>query len=212
MKTVRWYFDFISPYSYLQHEVLSRVAAKARIEYRPVLFAGLLNHHGQKGPAEIPAKKQHTFREIVWRAHQHGIALNLPAAHPFNPLPLLRLSIALDNRPEVVRALFRHVWVEGHLPDDTVALQALCDSLGESDARASMDRPEVKVALRTNTDEAIAAGVFGVPSLVVDDQVFWGFDMTDAALAWLAGDPVFQSSLMQRALTLPDGVQRRVRT
>jgi 2-hydroxychromene-2-carboxylate isomerase len=209
MTPVRWYFDYISPYSYLQHEVLGRVAAKASIDYRPVLFAGLLEHHGQKGPAEIPAKKVHTFREIVWRAHQHGIELNLPAAHPFNPLPLLRLSIALGNRPEVVRALFRHVWVDGHLPDDTAALQALCDTLGVSDAQACIQRPEVKAALRANTEEAIARGVFGVPSLLINDQVFWGFDMTDAALACLDDDPVFRSPLMQRAEALPDGVQRR---
>ena len=94
MKTVRWYFDYISPYAYLQSAVLSRFERYARIEPRPVLFAGLLNHFGQKGPAEIPAKKAQTFREVVWLAHQHQIPLKLPHAHPFNPLPLLRLFVA----------------------------------------------------------------------------------------------------------------------
>ena len=115
MKTARWYFDYISPYAYLQSAVLERITPLACIEPKPILFAALLNHHGQKGPAEIPAKKVQTFRQVMWLAHRHGITLNLPHAHPFNPLPMLRLSIALGNDPDVVQALFRYVWVDGHL-------------------------------------------------------------------------------------------------
>lgn len=211
MKTACWSFDFISPYAYLQSAVLERIATRVRLRYRPVLFAGLLNHHGQKGPAEIASKKVHTFRQVVWEAHRHGIPLNLPAAHPFNPLPMLRLSIALGNDPQVVQALFRFVWVEGHLPTDAAAWAALCRSLGVSDPETLIAQQQVKETLRINTEEAIAEGLFGVPSLRIDDEVFWGFDMTDAALAWLDGDPVFSSPLMQRALILPDGVQRPVR-
>lgn len=210
MKSVCWSFDFISPYAYLQSAVLHRFDGLAQITYRPVLFAGLLNHHGQKGPAEIPTKKIHTFREVVWQAHAHGIALTLPSAHPFNPLPLLRLCIALGTTPQVVQALFRYVWVDGHLPTDTQAWARLCRSLGVSDPEAPLAAPHVKDALRLNTEQAITEGVFGVPTLQIDGHAFWGFDMTDAALAYLAGDPVFESPLMQRALTLPDGVQRRL--
>jgi len=208
MKSACWSFDFISPYAYLQSAVLPRFASRLHLRYRPVLFAGLLNHHGQKGPAEIASKKVHTFQQVVWEAHRHGIPLNLPAAHPFNPLPLLRLSIALGNEPQVVQALFRFVWVDGHLPTDAPAWSALCRSLGVSDPEALIGQSQVKETLRRNTEEAIAEGLFGVPSLSIDDQVFWGFDMTDAALAYLAGDPIFASPLMQRALTLPEGVQR----
>jgi 2-hydroxychromene-2-carboxylate isomerase len=211
MKSARWTFDFISPYAYLQSAVLRKFDGLAHIAYRPVLFAGLLEHHGQKGPAEIPAKKIHTFREVVWRAHAQGIALNLPAAHPFNPLPLLRLSIALGNRPDVVQALFRYVWVDGHLPTDTQAWAQLCQGLGVEDPQALIAQTQVKDTLRQNTEQAIAEGVFGVPTLQIDDQAFWGFDMTDAALAYLAGNPVFSSATMQRAQALPDGVQRRIR-
>ena len=208
MKTARWYFDFVSPYAYLQCAVLPRFEGLARIEPRPVLFAGLLNHFGQKGPAEIPAKKVQTFREIVWLAHAHGIPLTLPRAHPFNPLPLLRLSIALGDRADVVGALFRHVWVDGHLPTDAGPWAALCRSLGVDDPDARIARADVKDALRRNTEEAIGLGVFGVPTLAVDDQLFWGFDMTDAALAYLRGDEVFRSAAMLRAQSLPDGVHR----
>jgi 2-hydroxychromene-2-carboxylate isomerase len=208
MKTARWYFDYISPYAYLQSAVLARFDGLARIEPKPVLFAGLLNHFGQKGPAEIPAKKVQTFREVVWLAHVHRIPLNLPHAHPFNPLPLLRLSIALGNDADVMRALFRHVWVDGHLPTDPAPWTALCRSLGVDDPDAALARADVKAALRRNTEEAIALGVFGVPTLAVDDQLFWGFDMTDAALAYLRGDALFRSPAMLRAQALPDGVHR----
>ena len=208
MNAVRWYFDFISPYSYLQGTRLDAFHRLTQIEYKPILFAGLLEHHGQKGPAEIPAKKIHTFREIVWRAHRDGIALKLPAMHPFNPLPLLRLSIALGNRPEVVDALFRFVWVQGHLPTDPKAWAALCESLGVTDPDSLIARPDVKAELRANTDEAIKAGVFGVPSLLIRDQLFWGDDMSDAALACLRDDPFFSSPALQHAASLPDGVHR----
>jgi len=208
MKTARWYFDYISPYSYRQNALLPRFDGLVHIERKPILFAALLDHHGQKGPAEIPSKKVQTFREVVWLAHRHGIALNLPPAHPFNPLPMLRLSIALGNDPEVVDALFRHVWVDGHLPTDEAAWYALCSRLGIDEPEEEIARADVKDALRRNTQEAIAAGVFGVPTLAVDDQLFWGFGMTDAALAYLGGEPLFGSPLMLRAQSLPDGVHR----
>lgn len=211
MKTLRWSFDFISPYSYLQHEVLHRLEGLATIAPRPILFAGLLEHYSHKGPAEIAPKKIHTFREVVWRAHQHGIALTLPAAHPFNPLPLLRLSIALDNERSAIARIFRFVWQQGHLPTDTEAFTALCAELGVPDP-AAINTPEIKQTLRENTATAIAEGVFGVPSLQLGEEVFWGFDMTDAVLARLQGDPVFDAPIMRRAMSLPDGVQRLARS
>lgn len=210
-RALRWTFDFISPYSYLQHEVLHRFDAVATIEPRPILFAALLEHYEHKGPAEIAPKKIHTFREVVWRAHQHGIALNLPAAHPFNPLPLLRLSIALGNDRQAIARIFRFVWQDGHLPTDTAAFGRLCAELGIDDP-ARLGAADIKQALRANTEAALAEGIFGVPSLQLDGELFWGFDMTDAVIARLRGDPIFDAALMRRAMTLPDGVQRLARS
>lgn len=211
MKPLIWTFDFISPYSYLQHEVLHRVEAYAPIVPRPVLFAGLLQHYEHKGPAEIAPKKVHTFREVVWQAHQHGIPLALPAAHPFNPLPLLRLSMACNNDRAAIAAIFRFVWQQGHLPTEAEAFNRLCADLGVTD-RGALEQPAIKQALRANTQAAIEEGLFGVPSLQIGEEIFWGFDMTDAVIARLQGDPVFDSALMQRAGSLPDGVQRLART
>ena len=210
MTPLVWTFDFISPYSYLQHEVLHRIEAFAPIVPRPVLFAGLLQHYEHKGPAEIAPKKVHTFREVVWRAHQHGIPLTLPRAHPFNPLPLLRLSIACNNERAAIAAIFRFVWQQGHLPTETEAFHRLCGELGVNDP-AALEQPAIKQTLRENTQAAIREGLFGVPSLQIGREIYWGFDMTDAVIARLQGNPVFDSPLMQRAGLLPDGVQRLAR-
>ena len=119
MKRIAFHFDLISPYSYLAFERLPEALAGCSyvVDYRPVLFAGLLNHWGQKGPAEVEPKRAWTFRQIHWLAHTHGIEMQMPAQHPFNPLPLLRLALAADCEPDAVRRIFRFVWRDGRLGD-----------------------------------------------------------------------------------------------
>ncbi|MEZ5654116.1 MAG: DsbA family protein [Burkholderiaceae bacterium] len=210
-----WYFDFISPYAYLQCERMQRTGMLDQVVPVPLLFAGLLDHWGNLGPAEVAPKRLATFRQIIWRAACDDIALTLPPRHPFNPLPLLRASQALGNRPEVVRRLFRFVWAEGRDPDDGDALAALMAELGL--APSDIGAPAVKAALRSNGERAVAAGVFGVPTLVVDDQVFWGDDATDMARAYLqsradAGPagaaPAWPAEAMHAAQSLPEGPAR----
>ncbi len=204
--TIDWYFDFVSPFSYLQSTQLDRLAARATLRCRPVLFAGLLKHWGNTGPAEIAPKRQWTFEHVAWLAHSQGIALRLPPMHPFVPLPLLRLSIAAGNGFDTVRRLFAFVWRDGHLPGDPEAFAALLDELEVEPA--ALDAPAVKQALRANTDEAIAAGVFGVPTAVIDGERYWGYDATPMILARLAGDAFFASDALRAARELPEGVQR----
>lgn len=205
MHKIDWYFDFISPFSYLQGELLHTVPAQVR--YKPVLFAGLLTHWDNKGPAEIVPKRLWTFEHCAWLAHKQGIPMTMPPHHPFNPLPLLRLSIALGNSREVVQRLFRFVWRDGHVPTDAEAWQSL---LRELEATPEMlDAPAVKQQLRENGEQAIAAGVFGVPSAVADGRVFWGLDATDMLRAWLERDPFFESDLLRAAQTLPQGIHRK---
>ncbi|WP_170942314.1 DsbA family protein, partial [Noviherbaspirillum denitrificans] len=97
MKKLDWYFDFISPFSYLQSELLHTLPDDVEITFRPVLFAGLLAHWDNKGPAEIVPKRTWTFEHCAWLAYENGIPMTMPAHHPFNPLPLLRLCIALGS-------------------------------------------------------------------------------------------------------------------
>ncbi|HEX5864057.1 MAG TPA: DsbA family protein, partial [Casimicrobiaceae bacterium] len=130
MPSADWYFDFVSPFSYLQCEQLPALERSLRVRYRPVLFAGLLKANEHRGPAEIPAKRRFTYRFVVWQARQLGIPLKFPAEHPFNPLPLLRLAIAADSEPEAVRRIFRFVWRDGRLGDLPIEWAELIAELG----------------------------------------------------------------------------------
>lgn len=181
MKRADWYFDFISPYSYLQFAELARLRACFELRPQPILLAGVLAHWGQLGPAEIPPKRSFTYRQVRWLARRRGLPLSLPQAHPFNPLPLLRLAIHLNLTDEVVGRLFAFVWRDGKIPDDKVAWDQLVTELGVIGAEGAIANERVKQQLRANTEAAIAAGVFGVPSLVVDDLLFWGSDSTQMA-------------------------------
>jgi 2-hydroxychromene-2-carboxylate isomerase len=207
MKTIDWYFDFISPFAYLQNASLPLIEKKARVRRRPVLFAGLLDHFGQLGPAEIAAKRDWTFRHVAWLAHRHGVPLKMPAMHPFNPLPLLRLSIALGDTGRVVDRLFEFVWREGHVSEDADAFARLLDELGV-DASA-LAAPAVKDALRANGADAIAAHVFGVPTAVVEGETYWGLDATDMLIARLNDAPFFTDNVAHAdARVLPRGLVR----
>jgi len=207
-RRIDWYFDFISPYAWLQAEDFAQ-RPDLVLDCKPVLFAALLGHWGQLGPAEIEPKRAFTYRYTLWRARKLGLQVRLPRAHPFNPLPLLRLSLVTQARFDVVLRLFRFVWSEGNLPDDGPAWQALLTELGVEDGGRRLQDEGVKHALRRNGEEAIAAGVFGVPTAVVDGELFWGADSTQMLLDYLAGDACFDTEDMRRAGHLPIGQARR---
>jgi 2-hydroxychromene-2-carboxylate isomerase len=203
-----WYFDFISPFAYLQSERLDSLAPQVSVRCKPVLFAGILAANGQKGPAEIPAKRAFTYQFVVWQAKKLGIPLKFPHEHPFNPLALLRLAIACDSDFTAVRRIFRFVWRDGRLPDLPIEWAELVGELGIADAAARIGAPEVKEALRRNTDEAIARGVFGVPTLAIGDALFWGSDATRMAADYLAAGCRWDDPEYARVAELPVGATR----
>jgi 2-hydroxychromene-2-carboxylate isomerase len=191
MKRIEFWFDFISPFAYLAFERLPQAleGVSHAVDYRPVLFAGLLQHWGQKGPAELPTKRAWTFRHVHWMAAQHGIPMQTPAQHPFNPLALLRLAIACGPNRHVVETIFRHVWQGGGADaNDAQRLAALRERLKPARDPAGDD---VKRELRAATEEAIVLGLFGVPSFRTDDRIFWGVDALPMLRAALTGDPWF---------------------
>lgn len=192
MKQLVFHFDVLSPYAYLAFERLPQAleGCSYSVKYRPILFAALLNHHAHKGPAEIEPKRQWTFRHVSWLAHQHGIPLQTPAQHPFNPLALQRLIVAAGPNRRVVEAVFRHVWTGGADANDPARLAALRDLLAPA---RDPNADDVKAELRGNTDSAIAEGLFGVPTISCEGRHFWGLDalpMLHDALqggAWFSG-------------------------
>lgn len=207
MRTADWYFDFISPYSYFGLIRLEELGKELEIRHRPVLFAGLLNHWGQKGPAEIPSKRLWTHRSCTWWATQRRIPFRFPAVHPFNPLPYLRLALAADNTAQAVQSIFHALWTTGADPSDDAVLTALARSLSVEQSRLSAQ--DVKDALRLETEQAVSRGVFGVPTLLVDGQLFWGADATDFVKAYLADPGIVTTDEMKRATTLPMGASRK---
>lgn len=222
MKHITCYLDVISPYAYLAFEHLPQAlqGLSYEVDYVPVLFAGLLKHHGQLGPAEIAPKRDWTYRQVLWTARQHSIPLDLPAAHPFNPLGLLRLALACprDEAQAGARAgrvsryacetVLRHVWRGGLDAADPARLQALTAAIRPAREPAG---EAVKAQLQANTAEAIARGAFGVPTFFVDDQVFWGFDALPLLRACIEGDAWFKGPDWQVAGRLPLGASRRPR-
>jgi 2-hydroxychromene-2-carboxylate isomerase len=207
MRTATWYFDFISPFAWIGLHRLKELPADIRIEYRPVLFAGILQHWGQKGPAEISAKRRYTYRWVQWWATSLGVPLRFPAAHPFNPLHHLRLAIACGCTPEAIRAIYESVWTTGEDAADPARFSALCESLSVGPEK--LGSQAIKNALRENTEAAIARGVFGVPTLEVDGELFWGADAMDFAKAFLADPSVVRNAEMQRLDGLPVAAARR---
>lgn len=203
-----WYFDFISPFAYLQLPRVRELAAQYVITPKPVLLGAILQHHGQLGPAEIPGKREFTYRMVQWSAENAGIPLRFPPAHPFNPVSILRLAIAAGSSWEVVADLFDHVWKDGSAADSAEALHGVAGRIGIADAKAAIGTVAVKDELRANTDEALAHGVFGVPTLRVGDQLFWGNDATPMAEAALADPNKFEQGEYARIADLPSAVTR----
>ena len=195
MKHITFYFDFISPYAALAFEQLpeSLMGLSYGVTYKPILFAALLKRHGQLGPAEIKPKRDWTYRHVQWLAHRMGQEFQLPAAHPFNPLSLLRLAIASNEQGTpnryVTETLFRHVWRGGADAVDAGRLATLVASIAP---QRDMNGDEVKAQLKANTDEAIALDLFGVPAFVVDGKVFWGLDALPMLGDYLRGDAWFE--------------------
>ena len=212
MKQITFYLDFISPYAYLAFEKLPQAleGLSYHVVYKPVLFGGILKHHGQLGPAEIAPKRDWTYRQVLWLAHTHGIELQMPSAHPFNPLALLRLAVACDARGSpnryVCETLFRHVWRGGADAADATRLQALSAELPPHDDVAS---DEVKNRLKNNTQDAIAQGVFGVPMFEVDGKLFWGMDALPMLRAWLESDAWFSGSDWDSVNRIGVGISRQ---
>ena len=212
MKALSFWFDPISPYAYLAFEHLPQAleGCSCVVDYRPVLFAALLGHWGQLGPAEIEPKRAWTFRHVTWQAQRLGIDMAVPAQHPFNPLALLRLGLAsapaggLPNR-RTVELLMRHVWRGGADANDPQRLRALHEAVAPQRDPAG---EAVKAELRAHTDVAIEHGVFGVPSFELDGRLFWGLDALPMLRAALQGDAWFDGPDWDAAAVPPPGVVR----
>ena len=220
MREIHFYFDVISPYAWLAFKALPAAldGIEHRVHYHPVVFGAMLKHHGQLGPAEMPGKRDWTYRQVLWLAKQQGTELQMPASHPFNSLALQRMAAATSPKGEpsrdVVEAIFKHVWCSGLEATDEARIAELQKHLTQlvqvsrPGFQIDIQSPEVKQQLLQQTQAAIDLGLFGVPSMVVDGQVFWGQDALPMLRAYLEGDAWFQSSDWLDVGKLPVGIKR----
>lgn len=208
LRPADWYFDFISPFAYLQFKSVPALRSRLALQPKPILFAALLDHYGHKGPAEILQKRRFTYRFVQWQAERLGVPLRFPPAHPFNPLAALRLAIAGGNDWGLIDAIFDRIWAQGERSDCGADLSDLAARFGIADVDAALADATVKSALRANTEAAIAIGVFGVPTVAVDGELFWGQDATPMLMDYLDGSALFSSAAMQGIDALPAAIQR----
>jgi 2-hydroxychromene-2-carboxylate isomerase len=186
---VKFYFDFISPYAWLAWRPLVNLVQKysslVTFQPIPILFAGLLNAHGQLGPAEIPPKRLWLIKDIIRRAKLQNLQVNPPPTHPFNPLLSLRIasidSIHSEMKIKLISEFFDAIWIHGYDISDTLVIQELLEkklnySLEEiNEIFLKAKNEKIKNKLRDETNEAIQRyGVFGVPTTLVDEELFWG--------------------------------------
>lgn len=211
MKHITFYFDFISPFAALAFEQLplTLMGQSYGVTYKPILFAALLKHHGQLGPAEIMPKRDWTYRHVQWLAHSLGQEFQLPATHPFNPISLLRLAVATNAQGTpnryVTETIFHHIWRSGADATDVGRLATLAAKLAPS---REINADDVKAQLKANTDEAIALGLFGVPTFVVDDKAFWGLDALPMLRDYLLGHDWFDGPAWDHASHVQQGAIR----
>jgi len=202
---IRFYFDYVSPNAYLAWTQLPSIAGRFEriVEPVPILFAGLLEAHGQLGPAEVPPKIRWMTMNNLRKATLLGVELNPPAFHPFNPLLALRVSslpLETATRQAMIDALFRAVWVRGLHVSEPGVVAEIADEVGLAGAEivAEAQHPASKARVREQTDAAIARGVFGVPTIEVGDELFWGFDDLPHLERFLAGDDPLDATSWQR--------------
>jgi 2-hydroxychromene-2-carboxylate isomerase len=206
--TVSWVFDVISPFAYLGLRDLERLPPHVELRFVPVLLAPLLNHFGQMGPAEIPSKRTFTYRFVLWRARSLSLPMRFPPVHPFNPLAGLRLIVAAGSDRRAASTVLEAVFRDGRDLTDAAVIADLARALGVAEPERAVSDPAVKQRLRENTDWAIARGVFGVPTLVIGEELFWGHDAFQMALDYLADPAMFHTPQMRAAERLPVGVER----
>lgn len=203
MTTLYFYFDYVSNNAYLAWSQLQALSRKYGIvvEPRPILFAGLLNAHGNVGPAEIPAKRDWMLKNILRKSALLDVPMSPPRHHPFNPLMALRAScmpMEAEARWRLIDGFFQAVWVSGLHISDLAVVQDIARQAGLDDAEVCewSQSAEAASVLRQQTDEAVSSGVFGIPSMLIDGELFFGYDDFPFLELYLQGaDPLDRAAL-----------------
>lgn len=215
MKELNFYFDFLSPFSYFAWRQLQNLEG-VKIHLKPVALGPLLNHWQIKGPGEITPKREFLLKQLLRMAAKENVPFTTPKTHPFNSLYALRLAlkgVAGERQNEVVSVLWKAGW-ESRI--DMGEPEELLKTLRENDLPAdelyekSFSR-EAKQELKANIQEAISYGAFGVPSFVVDHELFWGNDSIPDLLSFIKGtDPLDRAKLSDLLNSTPRAASQQI--
>jgi 2-hydroxychromene-2-carboxylate isomerase len=213
---IRFYFDYISHNAYVAWTQLGPLAERhgRGVEVVPVLFAGLLGAYDQMGPAEVPPKNWWMIKNLIRKAALLGVPFAPPPSHPFHPLLALRATwvpMPEAERQRLVDGLFRAVWAGGGGATEPERIAGVARAAGLDGERIVREAgtAAVKRALRSATDGALAAGVFGVPSMLVDAELFFGYDDFPFLERFLAGEDPLDPSVLPAWRALRPSVQRK---
>ncbi|MEW5741598.1 MAG: 2-hydroxychromene-2-carboxylate isomerase [Myxococcota bacterium] len=196
-RTVEFFFDFMSPYSYLASTRIGAMAQRvgAKVRWRPFFLPGVMKATGNRAPIDVPAKGMWMFKDLQDWAKYLGLPpLVIPEAFPFLTVLADRVALVMDEKDRVeafAMPTFRRIWADGHDVSDPATVSAILSGLGEDPAPilARAQSQEIKDRLRANTDEAVARGAFGAPTFFVGDELFVGNDRLDFVERALAAQP-----------------------
>jgi 2-hydroxychromene-2-carboxylate isomerase len=212
-RVLRFHFDYLSPYSYLAWQRVGELVGQydLRVEPKPTLLAALLNHLGHKGPGEIAPKRIYMFKDCLRAAAQLNVPFVPVFSHPFNPLASLRATL-LDmdegTRQRLVTKLFDATWAESRDVGSPEVVAEICADAGVPDVLARIQEPAIKRRLLDASREAIELGVFGVPTMIVDGELFWGTDSFSHLERYLAGSDPVRPEDVESWLAVPSTAQR----
>ena len=194
-RKIDFYFDFSSPYGYLGSQMIEKLAAKhgRSVDWHPMLLGVVFKQTGAAPLTQIPVKGPYSMLDFARTARYHRIEFHMPAVFPIPGQTPSRVMLwAKQQSPEtgarIAKALYRAFFVEGlDISKPEVAAEvAGREGLDANAARAAVDDPAMKDALKREVEAAIAAGVFGSPFIIVDGEPFWGTDRFDQVDRWLA--------------------------
>ncbi|MEZ5571828.1 MAG: 2-hydroxychromene-2-carboxylate isomerase [Halioglobus sp.] len=186
-KPLEFYFDFGSPTSYLAHKRLGQLSAEYNLEviYKPILLGGIFKATGNASPITIPAKGEYMMVHDLPRfARRYGVAMNFNPFFPINTLNLMRIGIAalqLGCAQQLIDTVFDAMWVDGKNLGDTETVAAVLANhhLAAKELLELSQTPEIKTALITETEAAVARGVFGAPTFFMAGEMYFGQDRLD---------------------------------
>ena len=189
IKSFDFYFDFISPYSFLAHKEILKIEKQnsIKINYKPILLGGLHNLHGIKAPAFIPAKAKHMIRDCKLIAEKNKIKFKFNSYFPIRSLNLMRgVFIAEEDnyKSYYIDSIFNSIWQDGLNMNDESIIQRVLKNLNVNPKTFLLrcTSSSVKDLLRQKTNEAYQKGVFGAPTFMSNNKIFWGQDRIEFAL------------------------------